>query len=220
MLPKIIVYSAVSVDGRMDWLSVNMGLFYQFIPCWKEEATLVGSHTLLQAPLEEERETPSEPFEKNPDDPRPLLVVPDSRGRVRNLHVWRKQPYWRDVVALCSQKTPKEYFKYLQQQQIESIVAGDDHVDLRAALEEVNSQYGVNVVRADCGGTLNGILLRAGLVHEVSVLIHPCLVGGTTPQSLFLAPDLTSSDGIISLKLIHVEQVKEHILWLRYEVIT
>jgi 2,5-diamino-6-(ribosylamino)-4(3H)-pyrimidinone 5'-phosphate reductase len=201
----------------MDWLAVDMGLFYQFVPCWKEEATLVGSHTLLQAPLEDEG-SETESFEKNPDDPRPLLVVPDSKGRVRNLHVWRKQPYWRDVVALCSRATPQDYFDYLQQQRIESIVAGEDHVDLRTALEELNERYAISIVRADCGGTLNGILLREGLVHEVSVLIHPYLVGGTTAQSIFLAPDLTSSDDVIPLKLIHVEQVQEHLLWLRYEV--
>jgi 2,5-diamino-6-(ribosylamino)-4(3H)-pyrimidinone 5'-phosphate reductase len=74
-------------------------------------------------------------------------------------------------------------------------------------------------VRVDSGGTLNGILLRSDLVDEVSVLIHPGLVGGTTPRSIFRAPDLISSEGVIQLRLIHVEQLKGDVIWLRYEVV-
>ena len=33
------------------------------------------------------------------------------------------------------------------------------------------------VVRVDSGGGLNGALLQAGPVDEVSLLVHPCLVG-------------------------------------------
>jgi 2,5-diamino-6-(ribosylamino)-4(3H)-pyrimidinone 5'-phosphate reductase len=64
-----------------------------------------------------------------------------------------------------------------------------------------------------------GVLLRAGLVDEVSVLVDPCLVGGTTPRSIFIAPDLTSAEGVIPLRLIHAENVKGDTVWLRYEVV-
>jgi 2,5-diamino-6-(ribosylamino)-4(3H)-pyrimidinone 5'-phosphate reductase len=122
-------------------------------------------------------------------------------------------------VALCSRSTPSAHFEYLEQRHIDRIVAGDDHVDLRAALEELNVRYDVQVVRVDSGGTLNGVLLRAGLVDEVSVLIHPSLVGGTTPRSIFRAPDLASADGVIQLRLAHVEQLEGELVWLRYEVV-
>ena len=48
----------------------------------------------------------------------PLLVVPDSRGRIRNWLFWRYQPYWRDVVVLCSRATPGTYLEYLQEHSI------------------------------------------------------------------------------------------------------
>ncbi|HJX61267.1 MAG TPA: dihydrofolate reductase family protein, partial [Dehalococcoidia bacterium] len=105
------------------------------------------------------------------------------------------------------------------QRNIDCILTGDDHVDLRAALEELNARYGVKVVRVDSGGTLNGALLRAGLVDEVSLLIHPSLVGGTTPRSIFLAPDLASANGVAQLRLAHVEQLEGDLVWLRYEVV-
>jgi 2,5-diamino-6-(ribosylamino)-4(3H)-pyrimidinone 5'-phosphate reductase len=75
------------------------------------------------------------------------------------------------------------------------------------------------VVRVDSGGILNGALLRAGLVDELSLLINPGLVGGTTPRSAFVAPDLTSAGGVINLRLTHMEKVRGDVVWLRYEVV-
>jgi 2,5-diamino-6-(ribosylamino)-4(3H)-pyrimidinone 5'-phosphate reductase len=123
------------------------------------------------------------------------------------------------VLALCSQSTPDTYLDYLQERHVEYIVAGQDRVDLRAALEELNARHGVQLVRVDSGGILNGVLLRAGLVDEVSVLVNPSLVGGTTPRSIFQAPDLTSAEGVIKLRLAHVEKMEGDVVWLRYEVI-
>ena len=98
-------------------------------------------------------------------------------------------------------------------------MAGDDKVDFRTALEQLNEKYGVELVRVDSGGTLNGVLLREGLVDEVSILVHPALVGGLQPQSMFRAPDLTSEDGVIKLKMINIQKAKDDIVWLMYEVL-
>ncbi len=223
MLPRVILHNEVSLDGRFDWVTPDLGQFYELASRWKEDATLAGSETLLSAYPEEQLSAEdvegAQPPEKNPDDTRPLLVVPDSRGRLRSWHLLRKEPYWRDVVALCSRSTPEAYLDYLSERHVEYVVAGDDHVDLRAALEELNARYGVELVRVDSGGSLNGALLRAGLVDEVSLLIDPCLVGGTTPRSVFRAADLNSSDGVIQLRLVHFEKVKGDVVWLRYEVV-
>lgn len=221
MLPRVILHNQVSLDGRIDWFTPDMGLYYELAARWKVDAHLAGSDTIFN-PEEEmlpEDEEAFQPPQKDADDPRPLLVVPDSRGRVRNWHELRKWEYWRHMVALCSHATPESYLEYLQQRHVDYIVAGENHVDLRAALEELNARYGVQSVHVDSGGTLNGVLLRAGLVDEVSVLISPYLVGGTTPRSIFRGPDLTSSEGVVQLKLTHLEQVRDDIVWLRYEVV-
>ena len=57
---------------------------------------------------------------------------------------------------------------YLQDLNIDCIIAGHERVDLRQGLEELNARYGIRIIRTDCGGILNGVLLRAGLVDEVS----------------------------------------------------
>jgi 2,5-diamino-6-(ribosylamino)-4(3H)-pyrimidinone 5'-phosphate reductase len=221
MLPRVILYNAVSLDGRIDRFTPDIGLFYELAGHWRENATLAGSDTILKATEEipEEEETNSSLPKIASDDTRPWLVVPDSKGRIKSWHYWKKQPYWRDVIVLCSAATPKNYLQYLEKQHIQYIRTGQEKVDLRKALEELNAQYRVQVVRVDSGGTLNGILLRAGLVDEVSLLLHPSLVGGTTPRSFFRAPDLTADTGAIPLELTHFEKVKENIVWLRYKVL-
>lgn len=221
MLPRVVIHNAVSLDGRTDWFTANIEKFYDLTSNWDEDATLAGSETLLAAyaDVQEVGESDAAEFKKDPSDTRPLLIVPDSRGRLRIWHLLRREPNWRDVVVLCSKDTPAEYIQFLQQGKIDYIVAGDYKVDFRAALEEVNSKYGVNHIRVDSGGKLNGVLLREGLVDEVSVLVHPYLVGGMMSKSLFQAADLKSADRVINLKLIKIEIVEKELVWMRYEVI-
>jgi 2,5-diamino-6-(ribosylamino)-4(3H)-pyrimidinone 5'-phosphate reductase len=130
----------------------------------------------------------------------------------------RNQPYWRDAVALVSLATPEEYLTYLEAEGVEFILTGEDQVDLQAALEALYCRHGVRTVRVDSGGTLNGVLLREGLVDEISLLIDPSLVGGKSPRSFFVAPDLNSSEDLIDLRLTHVEQLRDGIIWARYDL--
>ena len=56
-------------------------------------------------------------------------------------------------------------------------------------------------------------------MDEISLLVDPSLVGGTSPRSIFRAPDLASSDGVIDLRLTHLEQLRDGVVWLRYDVV-
>ncbi len=223
MLPRVVLFNAVSLDGRIDGFLLDICQFYELAAHWKEDAALAGANTiLLSTELEnvpEEDERAFEPPQKNPNDHRALLVVPDSRGRVRCWHYLKTLPYWRGFVSLCSSTTPKEHLDYLKKRHVECIIAGDDHVDMRAALEELNSRYGVKVVRVDSGGVLNGVLLRRGLVDEVSVLVYPSIVGGISPHSIFHLQDPALPYEVISLKLMHIERLKGNIVWLRYDIV-
>lgn len=220
MLPRVVLHNAVSVDGRIDGFQADLGLYYGLVGAWREDATLVGSETLLAVPeAEPDGEAAPERPAADPADTRPLMVVPDSRGRIRCWDWLLRQPYWRDVVVLCSRSTPGGYLSHLESRGIERIVAGDRQVELRAALEELCARFGVKTVRVDSGGTLNGALLRERLVDEVSLLISPALVGGLSPRSIFRAPDLESPEGAIAVRLAHLERLDGDHVWLRYEVV-
>ena len=218
MLPRVIIFNGLSLDGRMDWGSDDQGLYYSLVDFWKPDGMLSGSNTILTAQLPDEI-PPEFAGMLATKAQRQLLAIVDSRGRIHNWPAIRKQPFWRDAVALCSHVTPPVYLDELTAGQVETIVAGDERVDLRRALEELNERFGVKVVRVDSGGVLNGALLRAGLVDEVSVIFNPALVGGTSPRSLFVAPDLSAAAGVIRLKLEHMEKLRDDFVWLRYAVV-
>jgi 2,5-diamino-6-(ribosylamino)-4(3H)-pyrimidinone 5'-phosphate reductase len=220
MLPQVILHNAVSLDGKIDGFSIDLGQYYQLATSWNEDVTLAGADTILKAAenAPPEEDGTSRVPAPDPKDRRPLLAIPDSRGRVRCWHFLRTWPYWRGFVALCSQSTPEDYLDYLKKIGIDCIVTGKDHVDLRAALFELSARYGAEVVRADSGGTLNGVLLAEGLVDEVSVLVHPALVGDPSIRSLFQALDPAKPQGPISLQLRSVDRLEGDVVWLRYTV--
>jgi|SRR5688572_11762410 len=220
MVPRVIMSNAVSVDGRTTGFSWDIGLYYEMAARWKADVHLAGSDTLLSSAEGEVPEVgeDEEPPAQLPSDGRPLLVVPDSRGRIRNWHVLQRAPYWRGVVALCSHSTPHDYLEYLNKRRISYIVAGEHHVNMRAALEELNARYGVRLVHLDSGGTLNGVMLRAGLVNEVHLLVHPCLVGGQ-PSSIFRSTGPIAPDSSLQLSLANCQKLRDGIVWLHYSVI-
>ncbi|HEY71143.1 MAG TPA: RibD family protein [Anaerolineae bacterium] len=223
MFPHVILHIGMSLDGRLDWVSIDQGLYYEIAARLAPDAILSGSNTILAADIPEEipeeyREMAAE-MESQPDDTRQLLAVVDSQGRIRNWPAIRQQPWWRQAIALCSAVTPKRYLEDLRDVGVETIVAGDERVDLRTALEEMNARYGVETIRVDSGGILNGVLLREGLVQQISTLIHPQLVGGSSPRSMFVAPDLQSKEGVIPLRLKDFQRLSEDVIWLNFDVI-
>ncbi|MBN2503126.1 MAG: RibD family protein [Anaerolineales bacterium] len=219
-LPKVILHMGLSVDGRDDWSAAPGSPYYELVGRFQADIDLSGSKTMASAFLPD---NPQEAFADVYDfwmnmPTRPKLAIVDSKGQIDRYHLIKKQPWWQDVITLCSAATPKSHLAYLEEQGVEYILAGEDQVDLAAALQVLNERYGVKVVRVDSGGILNGVLLRAGLVDEVNVVIGPELVGGSSPRSLFVAPDLTSAEGVIPLQLTHVEEFKGGFVWLRYTI--
>ena len=221
MKPKVIIHNTISLDGRMDYVHIDEGLYYLIAERFNAQAMLSGSETILAAyPIAatDAGDVPQPLPEKAPDT-NLLLVVVDSRGRLINLHRLRRDPHWRDIIVLISHATPADYIAYLHKHGIAFIQSGDEKVDFHQAFEVLSARFGVQTLRVDSGGTLNGVLLRAGLVDEISLLIQPELVGGTSPRTVFVAPDLTSQKGVIGLKQIHSEKLRGRVLWVRYAIL-
>ncbi|MDD1691295.1 MAG: RibD family protein [Methanoregula sp.] len=223
MLPKVILHTATSLDGRITNFPADLELYYALAAQWNPDAILFGSETVLAAVRENpalevppEHEEMFTPPADAKSDPRPLLVIADSWGRVRCWDAIRKWPYMRDVLALCSSSTPGEYLDYLKERRIGVIIAGEDHIDMRAALETLYEKYTVKVLRIDSGGTLNSVLLHAGLVDEVSVLIHPFIAGGKASPSL--CDPLNAGIPELQVPLTHqsTKVLANGIVWSRY----
>jgi riboflavin biosynthesis pyrimidine reductase len=124
------------------------------------------------------------------------FVVVDGRGRIR----WGFREYpdpewsgWHLLVLACA-RTPSGHLGVLRDERIPYLVAGDERVDLAAALERLAARLGVRRVLSTGGGRLQGALLRAGLVDEVSLELAPALIGGETTPVLFAGRPLAADE--------------------------
>lgn len=216
MKPKVIMHTQISLDGCVRGF-IDTGIYYRIANHFNADMVLFGSETVYTAAEQYPPETEKafiKPADR-PDDKRLLWVVPDSRGRLRNLHVFRDTEYCKDIIILVSNTTPKSYLEYLSKRNYDFIVAGDDHVDYARAFEVLYEEYNCSVIRTDSGGVLTNVLIGQKLVDEISLIISPCLVGNGSSH-VFRSLSLKE---IIKLELISSEVVDDSYLSIRYKVL-
>jgi 2,5-diamino-6-(ribosylamino)-4(3H)-pyrimidinone 5'-phosphate reductase len=217
MKPKVVIHTQVSLDGCIRGFE-DTGVYYRLAYRFGADMVLFGTDTVLAAAGTFDLPEKESDFKKpvpGPEDSRPLAVVPDSRGRLRNLHFFRNMEYLKDVIVLVSHATPKDYLDYLKERNYDFITAGEDHVDFKQAFDVLHTRYHCRTIRTDCGGTLTGVLLEQGLADEISLVVSPCLVGKELPH-LFQSLSLRER---IPLELVSNEVVDGNYLSLVYRIL-
>ncbi|MEO6509182.1 MAG: dihydrofolate reductase family protein [Patescibacteria group bacterium] len=102
------------------------------------------------------------------------------------------------------------------------IILYKDTIDLSDLLHKLKSQYKINRITVQSGGTLNAQWAREGLIDMVRVVVAPCLIGGENTQFLIGGESLHTStelNKIKSLKLIECNILKNSYLDLKYKVL-
>ena len=201
--PHVVAHVAITLDGATTGFTPAVGRFYELAATWAEDVTLAGADTILaQEPAL--REAPRRPAPAGA----PLLAVVDSRARVREWEALGAVGHWSGVVALRAAATPSR-----PQQAVPELVTGAERVDLAAALAGLGHRHGARVVRVDSGGELIGVLLREGLLDELSLLVHPLLAGPGRQTWHGGAPERAGE-----LELVAAEALEQGLVWLRYRV--
>jgi 2,5-diamino-6-(ribosylamino)-4(3H)-pyrimidinone 5'-phosphate reductase len=211
--PHVIVHNAVSANGMLTGFEVDMGLYYRLAGTLGCQADLVGSGTILAAPESRQHDDPGEQYPAGRGSGS-LLVIPDSRGAVRCWGFLQRSGFWGGFVSIVTDATPDEHIAYLRRRGIEVVHAGAERVDLPEMLARLAERFGVERVRTDSGGRLNGALLAAGLVDELSLLVTPVVSTGLSAVPLF-----AGDTGVFALTLTHEERFGGGQVWLRYDVV-
>ncbi len=146
--------------------------------------------------------------------PRWFAVV-DGRGRVPWSYFGDDET--RLLVVAC-RATPTGYLARLRRDGIPYLIAGDERVDLAAALVKFRGVLGAECVVSEGGGGLNGALLRAGLVDELHVVTIPALVGGLGTPSIVDGPPLGAGEVPVPLRLIATRAGPDGTIWTSYAV--
>ncbi|MBS3168655.1 dihydrofolate reductase family protein [Candidatus Woesearchaeota archaeon] len=95
-------------------------------------------------------------------------------------------------------------------------------IDFKDLFDKLKQKYNINRLTIQSGGILNSILLRKGLIDYISLVIAPCLIGGSDTPSLIGGKSLISEEDlkhIKTLKLQSCKNLKNSYLHLKYKVL-
>jgi 2,5-diamino-6-(ribosylamino)-4(3H)-pyrimidinone 5'-phosphate reductase len=120
------------------------------------------------------------------------------------------------VVAVLSQQVSDEYLAYLRRQGVSYLFGGPSELDFSLVLDKLGRLFPIKTLLLEGGGHLNGSLLKAGLVDELSLLHYPVIDGAGTSAAVFEQGEQPAP--AVALHLRHVEQVAGGLVWLRYDV--
>lgn len=201
----MVLHVAVSLDGSTGGFAPDVGRFYELAGTWQEDVTLAGADTILA-----QEQALAEAELLGPAPGGPVLAVVDGRGRVSAWQALHDAGYWSGVVAVHAARTPPRDHGFPE------VVAGTDRVDLAELLRALRERYGAAVVRVDSGGGLNGALLDAGLVDEVSLLVHPALVPAAERRPWHGSGPRAGR----ALTLVAAETLPDGLVWLRHRTAT
>ena len=228
MRPKVICHMAASIDGRIvvdGWpgpVSEAVRRQYEEIHaaydaegwmCGRVTMEPLAKHVRSEADVaREHRGGPREDF-LAPGDFDSFAFAVDPSGRL----MWESNDISGDrVVAILSERVSDEYLAWLRERSVSYLLAGARETDFGLTLEKIGARFGVRTLMLEGGGRINGAMLRAGLVDEVSLLVAPAVDGRIGTPSLF------DEEGEVMPRSVALETVEERdagVIWLRYRVV-
>jgi 2,5-diamino-6-(ribosylamino)-4(3H)-pyrimidinone 5'-phosphate reductase len=227
--PRVICHMATSVDGRVvvdGWpagaAAAVRRQYEQVHASYEADGWLCGRVTMEPfaggvRPAEEvarERtgDVPREDY-RAPGEHRSFAIAIDPGGRL----AWETNDIDGDhVVAIVSERVSDDYLAFLGGRGVSYLLAGAVDVDLPLALEKIGRTLGVRTLMLEGGGRINGGMLAAGLVDEVSVLVAPVADGRVGTPALFDVEGENATPHRLALEA--VERLADGVLWLRYRL--
>jgi riboflavin biosynthesis pyrimidine reductase len=120
------------------------------------------------------------------------------------------------VVVLLGSEVGDAHLAELAGDGVSYVVSDTPEIDLAAALSILSGELGIETLLLEGGAGINGTILAAGLVDELSVVIAPALDGGTDAQRIVAAGD--GLKGKVELSLLSCDRLTEGAVHLRYAV--
>lgn len=122
-----------------------------------------------------------------------------------------------NIVTILGTTATDDYLAMLEGKGISYIVLADPTA-LDEAMSALYDIFGVRKISLQGGGIINGAMLAAGLINELSLVIYPGIDGLATAPSIFEyigTADERPASGQ-SLELISSQTFDSGIVWLRY----
>lgn len=122
-----------------------------------------------------------------------------------------------NIITVIGANATDDYIAMLEEKGISYIVLANP-TDLSEAMDILYERFGIRKISLQGGGIINGAMLAASLIDELSLVIYPGIDGLTTAPSIFEylgASDERPASGQ-SLELLSSKTLDNGIVWLRY----
>ena len=193
----VVVNAAMSADGKLstrerEQVAISGPDDFDRVDALRAEsdAVMVGVGTILadDPSLTVEGDARRERRLDAGKPENPARIIADSR--VRTPTDARVLDDRATTYLLTSEAAPPDFVSEITEAGAEVVSAGDQRVDLAAALTDLESR-GIDRLMVEGGGELIFSLFEAGLVDELSVFVGPSVIGGRN------APTLADGDGFV-----------------------
>ena len=225
MRPRVICHMATSIDGRIvtDRWPDNAAVrreYEQIHNSYEADAWMCGRITMepFAGATRSDADVSREYIGASRDDHIPrgahesFAVAIDPSGRL----AWKENNIDGDhVVAILSERVSDEYLDLLRDRGVSYLFAGNRDTDLAVALEKIGTSVGIRRLMLEGGGRINGEMLAAGLIDELSVLISPVADARIGTPALF---DVAADRVTPRRLMLDAVERRGDFLWLRYRV--
>jgi len=233
--PYVVCHMMGTVDGRIQterWsLTPAANQQYEAVHALhRADAWLCGRETFQRDFLEQKRaatfssktKVPRGDFiatsqVSSPQKRRPgsgvYAIAVDSAGK---LHWESSDMRGDELVVLTTEKAPPGYLADLRAKSISYFICGKNEINFASALQRLHRHFGIRKIMLEGGGSINGALLAAGLIDELSSLICPFADGSQEQPTVFDAPEKLLGKKAAALRLKSATVRPGQIVWLRY----
>ncbi|MET0794301.1 MAG: RibD family protein [Polyangiaceae bacterium] len=230
MKPYVICHMLISLDGRIHpsrWTHSPDGDRKAWSSAYESvheklagDAWLVGRVTMAEM-SKAEPHPPAGPLAVT----RPQHFAQRDAGsyaiafdRSGKLHFSKPDVGGDHVVVFLGPSVPDSHLAELTQDGVSYVVAPDEAMDPKPLLELLGTELGIERLLVEGGGNVNGSLLAAGVVDELSILLAPALDGALGITGLAEVPDARGLAGKARLRLTSNETLEHGVIHLRYAV--
>jgi len=222
--PYIICHMIASVDGRIvldqwDVAQEALGEYERTGAMHRADAWMCGRVTMESFASKSKRplKTAKQPIPKTDfianRESKSYVIAIDPAAKIN----WRSNHLDSDhLITVLTEQVSSDYLAFLQAKKISYLFGGTEKIDLGKVLEKLSKEFKIKKLLLEGGGKINGAMLSADLIDEVSLLLAPVADGSLGTPTLFdvQAPGWKAR----KLELVSTRKVGGGVLWLRYKV--
>ena len=162
-------------------------------------------------------------FNNKTDEPAKLpvsFVVIDNEPHLTNQGVVYLSKKASRLIIVTTNKKHSAFSEKENRQNID-VMLYDGEIDFRNLFERLKDEYKAERLTVQSGGTLNTVLIRAGLIDRVLLVVVPALIGGKDTSTLMDGESLHTQNELFKIKpmkLIRAKPLRNSYLLLEYNV--